>query len=136
MPPFYISTTSNRTHFKLTAYICMWSVYEYLMYALYSVIVMIFIIALIIYDAHAIYFYMDPARLVVLSQSYTMVCCWVWATLLHLPIITPLGAPNVWKYVWIFKGVVGYMLNDSPYYHIIIILHSLFPHGTTPFPLP
>ena len=59
-PPFYMFTTCNRMCFKLTAYVCKWLVSLYLMNVLYSVIVWIFIMALVIYNVHIIHFHMDP----------------------------------------------------------------------------
>ena len=46
-----------------------------------------------------------------------------------------IGAPNVCRYVWIFEGIVGCMLNSAPCFCIVVILHSLFPHVTTTYPL-
>ena len=37
------------------------------------------------------------------------------------------GAPNIWRYVWIFDEVVGYMQSGVPCYHILVFLLSLFP---------
>ena len=97
--------------------------------------------AFVIYDIHITHFHMDPAQSVawlgVTSQmKYLEAHCWIWATLLHPTIITLVGAPNVYRYVQIFKRVIGYMWNGAPCYCIIIILHSLFPLVTTTFPLP
>ena len=63
--------------------------------------------ALMIYDAHVIYFHMDAARSVALDQSYfnhpdySLVCCWISANLFDTTIIMPVGAPNVLRYVWV-----------------------------------
>ena len=133
MPPFYIPTTYNRTHFKLTNYMFMWLVSDYLTDALYLAIVQIFIITLVIYDAHTIHFHMDPASLMPLGQGYfahhdyLVVCCWIQPGLLQV-------VPNRWRYVQIFEGSIGYMPNGAPCY--CLILHSIFPHVTTTFPLP
>ena len=104
---------------------------------LYLVIISIFIMDLSIYDAHIIHCNMNPLQSVALGWSYfthldyLVICCWIWATLLHPTIITPAGAPNVWRYVQLFEGVVGYMLNGATCYHIVVIFHSLFPHITS-----
>ena len=90
-----------------------------------------------IYSPHLIHFHMDPAWSVALGESYfthhsyLVVHCWIQAT-----IITPVWAQNVLRNVWVFKGVVGHKQNGAPCYCIIIILHSLFHHVTTTFPLP
>ena len=139
--PFYIATAYNRTCFELTTYHSIWFVSDCLMDALYLVVINIFIMDLVIYDAHIIHYHMDPLWLVTVVWSYfthpdyLVIHCWIWATLLHPTIITPLGTQSVWRYVWIFERVVGYMLNCFPCYCIIIIFHSLFPHITTTFPL-
>ena len=129
MLPFYVSTSCNSTHIKLTAYMCTWLVCACLMDALYLAIIQIFMITLVIYGAH---FHMDPAWLVALvwnyfeHHDYLVVHCLIQATLLHPTIITLVGAPNIWRY----------MSNGVSCYHILVILHSLFPHVSTIFPLP
>ena len=140
-PIWTLPTTCNRIHFEVTAYLCTWLISDYLRDVLYLVIVWIFIIALVIYDAHFIYIHMDHAWSVALGQShfthldYLVICYWILATLLHPTIITPRGAPNIWRYAWIFQGVVSNFPNGACCY-LIIILHRLFHHVTTAFPLP
>ena len=46
------------------------------------------------------------------------------------------GSLNVWRYISLCEGVVGYMLNGAPCYHIVFILHNPFPHVITTHPLP
>ena len=141
MCPYYMSTTYNRTLWidcLCMKVVCLWLFDGS---SLYCAIVQIYIMALITYDANTIHFHMNFVWSVALGQSYIthhhylVVQCWIWATLLHPMIITLVGAPNVWRYVWIFIGMVVCMLNDTNWYHITVILYILFPHVTMAFPL-
>ena len=148
LPPFdvkapsYISTAYNRTPFELTTYDHMWFISDCLTDAVYSVVIWIFIMDLVIYNADIIHYNMDPLWSVALGQSYfthpdyLIIHCCIQATLLHPTLITPVGVLKVCRYLQIFEGVVGYMPNGAPYYHIISIFYSLIPHVTTTFPLP
>ena len=74
---------------------------------------------LFFYDAHIIHYYIKLLQLVALDQIYfthpysLVIYSWIWATLLHWTSITPTGVPNVWKYVWLFEGLVIFRLNGT-----------------------
>ena len=110
----------------------MWFVSDYFTDALYSVVIWTFIMDLVIYDAHLMNYHMAPLWSATLGQSYFMhldylvICCWIWATLLHPTIITPVGALNVWRYVWLFQGVVGYLPNSSLCYHTSLSFYIFY----------
>ena len=87
---------------------------------------------LVICKAHIIHYHINPLQSVALGQSYfahldyLVVHCWIWTTSLHPTIITPVGILNVWRYVQLFKGVVGFMSNGAPCYYIVIIFIDSF----------
>ena len=103
--PFVMSVAYNMAHFELIAYNCMWSVSNFFIDALYSVVKWIFIKVCVIYDVHIIHYYLNAKWSVTLGQSYIVhqaylvIFCWIWATLLCPMNITAAGALNVWRYV-------------------------------------
>ena len=80
------------------AYNCMQLVSDCLTDALYRDIVQNFIMTLGIFDAHIIHYNMNPLLLVALGHSYyahpsyRIIWCWMWATLLHLTSVIPVGS--------------------------------------------
>ena len=114
---------------------------DHLTDALYLVVKQIFIMDLVIFNAHTIHYHMNSSQSVALYQRYFTYLDylvnhhWIWATLLHPTNITPAGTPNVWGYFLLFEGVVGYTSNGASCYYIVIF-HSLSLHVTTTYPLP
>ena len=105
---------------ELTTYECTWFVSDCVTDALYLAVKQIFIMDLVIYDAHNVHYHMNPLQLVTLSGyyfthlDYLAMHCWIWATLLHTTYITATGASSVWRYVQLFERVVGHMPNGAP----------------------
>ena len=91
-----------------------WFVPAWLTDTLYSVVIQIFIMDLVMYDAHIIHYFINPLQSVALDPDHLVIHCTIQATLLHPTIITPVEALNVWRYGQLFEGVVGYMPNDVP----------------------
>ena len=76
------------TCFEVTAYECIWFVSDCLMDALYLALKQIFIMDLVIHDAHIIHYHMNPLWSVSLGHNYIthldymVIHCWIHTTLL------------------------------------------------------